>query len=84
MKLVLFDEYRLGVIQDGRVVDAMEAVEGITLRRPRDIMEEVMYMSMDGLEDSLKEASEGLDVVTKDIQKTTEAVRDGSTFVKKT
>lgn len=42
MKLVLFDEYKLGVLQDGRVLDAMEALEGQVFRRPQDLMEEVI------------------------------------------
>ena len=42
MKLVLFNEYRLGVLRDGRVVDAMEAVAGLQLRRPQDLVEEVI------------------------------------------
>jgi 2-keto-4-pentenoate hydratase/2-oxohepta-3-ene-1,7-dioic acid hydratase in catechol pathway len=42
MKLVLFNEYRLGVIQNGRVVDAMEAFKDIQFRRPQDVLEEVI------------------------------------------
>ena len=42
MKLVLFDDYRLGVIKDNRVVDAMGALEGQTFRRPQDMIEEVI------------------------------------------
>ena len=42
MKLVLFDDYRLGVIRDDRVVDAMGALEGQRFRRPQDLIEEVI------------------------------------------
>jgi 2-keto-4-pentenoate hydratase/2-oxohepta-3-ene-1,7-dioic acid hydratase in catechol pathway len=42
MKLVLFNEYRLGVIQNNRVVDAMAALEGLQFRRPQDLVEEVI------------------------------------------
>jgi 2-keto-4-pentenoate hydratase/2-oxohepta-3-ene-1,7-dioic acid hydratase in catechol pathway len=42
MKLVLFNEYRLGVIRDDRVVDAMAALEGRQFRRPQDLIEEVI------------------------------------------
>jgi len=42
MKLVLFNEYRLGVIQNNRVVDAMAALEGLQFRRPQDLIEEVI------------------------------------------
>jgi len=42
MKLVLFNDFRLGVLQDGRVVDAMDAMEGVQFRRPQDMMEELI------------------------------------------
>jgi len=42
MKLVLFDENRLGVINDGLVVDAMEVFEGVQFRRPQDMIEEII------------------------------------------
>ena len=42
MKLVLFNEYRLGVIQGDRVMDAMEALDGGSFRRPQDLIEEVI------------------------------------------
>ena len=42
MKLALYDDYQLGVIQDDRVVDAMAALDGMTFRRPQDLMEEVI------------------------------------------
>ena len=42
MKLVLFNDYRLGVVQDQRVVDAMAALQGLQFRRPQDLIEEVI------------------------------------------
>src|SRR5262245_51605074 len=42
MKLVLFNDYRLGVIQNNRVVDAMAALQGLQFRRPQDLIEEVI------------------------------------------
>jgi 2-keto-4-pentenoate hydratase/2-oxohepta-3-ene-1,7-dioic acid hydratase in catechol pathway len=42
MKLVLFDDNRLGVINDGVVVDAMEVFEGVQFRRPQDMIEEII------------------------------------------
>lgn len=42
MKLVLFDDFKLGVIQGDRVVDAMGALDGKEFRRPQDMMEEVI------------------------------------------
>ena len=42
MKLALYDDFRLGVIQGDRIVDAMSAVEGMSFRRPQDLIEEVI------------------------------------------
>ena len=42
MKLVLFNDFRLGVIQNLQVVDAMGALEGLDFRRPQDMIEEVI------------------------------------------
>jgi hypothetical protein len=42
MQLLLFNEYRLGVIQDNLVVDAMVSLEGRQFRRPQDLIEEVI------------------------------------------
>ena len=42
MKLVLYNDYRLGVLRDQQVVDAMSALEGLHLRRRQDLMEEVI------------------------------------------
>ena len=42
MKLVLFDDNRLGVINDGLVVDAMDVFEGAQFRRPQDMIEEII------------------------------------------
>ena len=42
MKLVLFDDYRLGVLQGDQVKDAMGAFDGTSFRRPQDMMEEVI------------------------------------------
>jgi len=42
MKLVLFNDYRLGVIRGNMVVDAMEALEGQEFRKPQDMIEETI------------------------------------------
>ena len=42
MKLVLYNDFQLGVIQNGNVVDAMAAVEGMSFRRPHDLIDEVI------------------------------------------
>jgi hypothetical protein len=47
MQLVLFNEYRLGVIQDNRVVDVMADLAGLQFRRPQDLIEEVILLRME-------------------------------------
>ena len=42
MKLALYDDYQLGVINGDRIVNAMSAVEGMSFRLPQDMMEEVI------------------------------------------
>ena len=42
MKLVLYNDHQLGVLQNDTVVDAMAAVEGMSFRRPQDMIEEVI------------------------------------------
>ena len=42
MQLVLFGDNRLGVINDGLVVDAMDVFEGAQFRRPQDMIEEII------------------------------------------
>lgn len=42
MKLVLFNDYRLGVLKDGNVVDAMAALDGQSFRRPQDLIEDII------------------------------------------
>jgi 2-keto-4-pentenoate hydratase/2-oxohepta-3-ene-1,7-dioic acid hydratase in catechol pathway len=42
MKLVLYNDYRLGVIQDNRVVDVMAVFAGLRFRRPQEMMEELI------------------------------------------
>ncbi len=42
MKLVLFNDYRLGVLRDSRVLDAMDALEGFHFHRHQDLIETVI------------------------------------------
>jgi 2-keto-4-pentenoate hydratase/2-oxohepta-3-ene-1,7-dioic acid hydratase in catechol pathway len=42
MKLVLFNDYRLGVLKGERVVDAMAALRGFRFHHPQEIMETVI------------------------------------------
>ena len=46
MKLVLYDDYQLGVIQGNRVVDVMGVFAGRQFRRPQDIMEDTNFTMM--------------------------------------
>ena len=58
MKLVLFDDFKLGVIQGGQVVDAMDAFGGKDFRRPQDMMEEVI-MEWDDVQPKIQAAIDG-------------------------
>jgi 2-keto-4-pentenoate hydratase/2-oxohepta-3-ene-1,7-dioic acid hydratase in catechol pathway len=42
MKLVLYNDYQLGVILDNRVVDVMDVFAGLRFRRPQEMMEELI------------------------------------------
>ena len=43
MKLVLYDDYRLGVVKGAdRVVDAMAGLEGLHFHRPQELIEAVI------------------------------------------
>ena len=59
MKLVLYNDYRLGVIaDDGLVVDAMAALEGHHFHKPQDMMETVIT-GWDELRPKIQEAIRG-------------------------
>jgi 2-keto-4-pentenoate hydratase/2-oxohepta-3-ene-1,7-dioic acid hydratase in catechol pathway len=58
MKLVLFNDYRLGVLQGNRVVDAMEALAGLQFRKPQDLIEEVITR-WDALKPKIEAATRG-------------------------
>ncbi len=60
MKLALFDDFRLGVIEGERIADAMSAVEGMSFRRPQDLMEEVI-INWSELRPRIEAAIEGQD-----------------------
>ena len=42
MKLVLYDDYRLGILKNGHVVDAMSAVQDLSFNHPQDLIETVI------------------------------------------
>jgi 2-keto-4-pentenoate hydratase/2-oxohepta-3-ene-1,7-dioic acid hydratase in catechol pathway len=58
MKLVLFDDFKLGVIQDGQVADAMGALDGKAYSRPQDMMEDVI-IRWEELKPKIESAIEG-------------------------
>ena len=58
MKLALYDDYQLGVINGDRIVNAMAAVEGMSFRRPQDLMEEVI-ISWDDIRPRIESAITG-------------------------
>ena len=62
MKLALYDDYQLGVINGDRIVNAMSAVQGMSFRRPQDMMEEVI-INWDEMRPRIEAAAEGQDGV---------------------
>ena len=65
MKLALYDDYQLGVINGDRIVNAMSVVEGMSFRRPQDLMEEVI-INWDGMRPRIEAAIEGREGVPLD------------------
>ena len=62
MKLALYDDYQLGVINGDRIANAMSAVEGMSFRRPQDMMEEVI-INWGEMRPRIESAVEGQDGV---------------------
>ena len=58
MKLALYDDFRLGVIEGDRIKDAMGALEGMSFRRPQDLIEEVI-LQWDEMKPKIVEAISG-------------------------
>ena len=65
MKLVLFDDFSLGVLKNGRVVDAMAAMAGQGFRRAQDMIEDVI-MGWEEFRPKIEEATAGKDGVPLD------------------
>ena len=65
MKLVLYDDYRLGILKNERVVDAMTALEGMHFHRPQDLIETVIT-EWNELKPRIEEATEGKEGVPID------------------
>ena len=57
MKLAFFDDFKLGVVTDGGVVDVSDAVSGINHTSPQDLMNQVIQ-NFDDLRGALQNASE--------------------------
>ncbi|MYC36849.1 MAG: fumarylacetoacetate hydrolase family protein [Chloroflexi bacterium] len=62
MKLALYEDYQLGVINGDRIVNAMSAVEGMSFRRPQDMIEEVI-INWGEMRPRIESAVEGQDGV---------------------
>ena len=58
MKLVLYNDYQLGVIRDNTVVDAMSAVQGLNHHSPQELMEMVIT-GWDQLRPQIERATQG-------------------------
>ncbi len=65
MKLVLYDDYHLGVLRDDYVVDAMSALEGRLFRRPQDLIETVI-IEWDEMKPRIQECIDGKEGVPID------------------
>jgi 2-keto-4-pentenoate hydratase/2-oxohepta-3-ene-1,7-dioic acid hydratase in catechol pathway len=65
MKLALFNDHRLGVIQGDRVVDAMDAFEGQQFRRPQYMIDELIAR-WDELKPKVESAIQGREGVSLD------------------
>ena len=65
MKLVLFNDNRLGVIQNGNVVDAMAALEGHHFHKAQDLIEDVIT-GWDGFKPRIENAIRGQNGVALD------------------
>ena len=57
MKLAFFDDFKLGVIQDGAVVDVTDAVSGVNHTSPQDLISRVIE-NFDDLREALQQAAD--------------------------
>ena len=57
MKLAFFDDFKLGVIQDGAVVDVSDAVSGVNHTSPQDLISRVIE-NFDDLREALQQAAD--------------------------
>ncbi len=57
MKLAFFDDFKLGVVKDGAVVDVTDAVSGINHTSPQDLISQVIA-NFDDLRGALQQAAD--------------------------
>ena len=57
MKLAFFDDFKLGVIRDGAVVDVSDAVSGVNHTSPQDLISRVIE-NFDDLREALQQAAD--------------------------
>ena len=65
MKLALYNDFEFGVIDGDKVIDAKEAIEGISFHTPQELME-MIITGWDEIGPKVKEAIEGKDGVSLD------------------
>ena len=65
MKLVLFNDYQLGVLTDSGIVDASAAVEGLNFHNPQRMME-ILIEGWDDLKGRIEDSVAGKDGVALD------------------
>ena len=57
MKLAFFDDFNLGVVKDGAVVDVSDAVSGVNHTSPQDLINRVIE-NFDDLKEALQQAAD--------------------------
>ena len=63
MKLVLFNDYRLGVLQNGNVVDVMASLDGLHFHKPQEMVEGVI-LGWDQVKPKIEQEIQGKEGVT--------------------
>ena len=58
MKLAFYDDFKLGVIREDRIANAMSAIMGMSFRRPQDMIEEVI-INWDEMRPRIESAIQG-------------------------
>ncbi len=66
MKLAFFDDFKLGLVRDGRVMDLSEAVRDVALPTPQDLMNQVIREFEGRYRNRFEDAAGGQDGVPLD------------------